>query len=1076
MSDEPAPTDGISTLFFRNRYLLWLTIAVLIATGTLATMSLPVMEDPIIVRRNPLVVTAVPGSSAERVESLVTEKLEQELREIPEVKTVTSTSRTGVSIVSIELQDAVVAGENERLFSQIRDKLSEAERQFPPEASSPVLEDQRGATAYTMIASFSWQAEGEPDLGILGRHADALSDRLRNVPGTQIVDLFGEPEEEIAVVVDDEELAVLGLDSTAVARATVQADAKVPAGVFRDGDDSFPVEVTGALDSTRRIAQVPLIRGDDGTVLRVGDVALVSKGVRDPPAEIAMTDGRRTILVAARMGRGQRVTAWAEQARKVVEDYQQTLGGGVGLEVSFDQSVYTVDRLRELVGNLLLGCLVVVLVIFVFMGWRSSLIVGATLPLVSASVLFALLLTGGELHQMSIFGMIIALGLLIDNGIVVTDEVNQHLARGDSRIEAVASVVRIYFAPLLASTLTTVLAFAPIALLPGSGGDFVGGIAISVILAIASSFVVAMTIIVTLSGLFAAKPLPEDRRPSMVRRWLRNGIQSDAVTRQYRRLLGAIVAFPVTACLLLLTIPLSGMIVGSSLGSTFFPPTSRDQFDLKVWLPESASIHETHRVAQAVEAAVRDVDGVTRLDWLAGASFPSVYYNLVMDQDNSPHFAQAVVYTESAAATERIVRPMQDKLDAEFPGARIVVNKFGQGPPVQADIEYRIFGDDLDTLQDLGEELRLALQRHPEVLHANMSVARGTPKLWVEADEDEARLAGLEAVDLARQLNANLSGVAGGSVLEGLEELPVRVRHTKDGQTTTDAIASTLFATPTGEAVPLDAIATLTLRPTEAGISHYDGRRVNTVEAYTRDGALAIELQNQILNDIKADGFTLPPGYTMGFGGEAEQSGDSQGNLAAFAPAILLTMLATLILTFRSLRMAGLLLVIAGCCVGLSLFSTWTIGLPLGFNTILGTLGLIGIALNDSIVVISGIRNNPEARAGDREALVGEVVSSTRHVLSTTLTTVGGFAPLLLFSEGDFWPSLAIVLFGGIIGATLLALFFIPAAYVVLHAKTFGLIGSGRQRADDQRMPGQLRAGSRGCLGVCHPRRLHRRA
>ncbi len=1035
---------NLPTLYFRNKYLLVLTILVLLATGGLAALTLPVMEDPIITNRNPLIVTPVPGASAERVESLVTERIEEEVRKIPEVKHVTSTSRAGVSVVSVELDDAVVEGENQRLFSEIRDKLSEAERQFPAEAGSPVLEDDRGATAYTMLVGFTWKAGGEPDLGILTRHADALADRLRNVGGTQFVEIFGDAVEEVSVVVDPRELALLGLNTSDVARATRLADAKRPAGVFRDSDDALPVEVAGELDSVTRVASVPIRRGSDGDVLRVGDVATIRKSVLDPPTDIAMIDGERTVLVAARMGRGSRVTDWTDSARDVVDDYRQSIGQGVGLDVVFDQSTYTVARLGELVGNLLLGVTVVIAVIFFFMGWRSSLIVGATLPVVSGMVLFMLLLTGGELHQMSIFGMIIALGLLIDNGIVVTEEVNQHLARGDSRVDAVASVVRLYFAPLLASTLTTILAFAPIALLPGSGGDFISGIAISVIFAIAGSFLVAITIIVSLAGLFGTRPTDKDEQMWTLRRWLRNGVQSDAVTSQYRKLLRLVVAFPVLACLLTLTPPVAGVIVGTSLGQSFFPPTSRDMFDLKVWLPQSASVHQTHELTAEMEAFIKETEGVERLDWLVGASFPSVYYNLVMNQDNSPHYAQAVVHTTDSATTERLIRPLQDKINDRFSNARVVLNQFGQGPPVQADIEYRIFGDDLARLQDLGEVVRERLQQHPQVVYANMSVSRGTPKLWLDASEDETQLAGLQLTDLAAQLNGNLSGVVGGSVLEGLEELPVRVRHNSDGQTTLDAIASTPFALPSGGFVPLEALGELNLRPTEAGISHYDGLRVNTIEAYTRDGALPIDLAYDVLAELEADGFVMPPGYRIGLGGEVEQSGQSQDNLATFAPALLMAMLATLVLTFRSLRMTGLLLTIAGSCVGLALFSTWSVSLPFGFNTILGTLGLIGVALNDSIVVISAIRGNVLARNGDHEALVSEIVSSTRHILSTTLTTVGGFAPLLLLAEGDFWPSLAIVLFGGIIGAMLLALFFIPAAYVLVHPRKFGLIGTKR--------------------------------
>ncbi len=780
-----------------------------------------------------------------------------------------------------------------------------------------------------------------------------------------------------------------------------------------------------------------MLRGENGSAVRVGDVARVDKAFLDPPEQIAMTAGERTVLVAAQMGRGQRVTSWSVAAADAVEEYRQQVGGGVGLDVVFDQGGYTRERLGELVGNLLLGAGVVVVVVFLIMGWRSALVVGATLPLVSAGVLFATLLVGRELHQMSIFGMIIALGLLIDNGIVVTDEVAQHLGRGESRLDAVGNVVRKYFAPLLASTLTTVLAFAPIALLPGSGGDFISGIAISVILAIFLSFAVAMTIIVTLAGRFLSVGNTTSYRG--VLGFLRHGLHVPTAARAYQAFLRGVVAVPIVACLAALSIPASGFVVASSMGSSFFPPTSRDMFDIQVWLPESAAIGQTHALVGDIEQVALSVDGIEQVDWLVGASYPSVYYNLIMNQDGSPQYARGVVHTTDATTTDAVVGPLQKLLSDRFPQARIIVNRFGQGPPVTADIEYRIFGDDLPTLRRLGEEMRLALQTHPDVVQTNATIAAGTPKVFFEADEDEARLGDLSLTGLGGQLAANLSGVTGGSVLEGLEELPVRVRHDGQGQTTFARLASTNFPTAAGSFVPLESIGTISLQPTEPGITHYDGRRVNTIEAYTRDGALAIDVGKEVLDELRAGGFELPPGYALGLGGEAEQSGDSQGNLATYAPAIVLAMIATLILTFRSVRMAVLLLVIAVCCAGLGILSTWAIGLPQGFNMILGILGLIGIALNDSIVVISSIRSNVDARDGDREAIVQEVVGCTRHVMATTFTTVGGFAPLLLLAEGDFWPSLAIVLAGGILGATVLALVLIPAAYVLVHPRKFQL-------------------------------------
>ncbi|MEM6314696.1 MAG: efflux RND transporter permease subunit, partial [Planctomycetota bacterium] len=274
---QDATDRSIATLYFRNRYLLVLTMVVVVVAGLLGALSLPITEDPIITNRNPLVVTLVPGSSAGRVEALVTEKIEAELKEIAEISDLNSTSRAGISTVSITLADAVRPGENDRLFSEIRDKLADAALQFPPEALAPVLEDQRNPVAYTLILGLTWEGDGEPALGILDRHATALAEELRNVPGTQIVEIFGAPEEELRVTVDADELAVMGLNVADVARATAGSDSKAPAGVFRGDDGSLPVEVTGAFETAERVAEVPLARGPDGSVLRVGDVAEVRK-------------------------------------------------------------------------------------------------------------------------------------------------------------------------------------------------------------------------------------------------------------------------------------------------------------------------------------------------------------------------------------------------------------------------------------------------------------------------------------------------------------------------------------------------------------------------------------------------------------------------------------------------------------------------------------------------------------------------------------------------------------------------------------------------------------------------------
>lgn len=1035
----------MTTLFYRNRYLLVLSIVIILVGGLSAILALPRLEDPRIVNRNPIVITAVPGASAERVETLVTEVLEEALQEVAAIKDMESSSRAGVSIIAVELDDSVMAGENREVFSEIRDQIGDAVPLLPPEAGVPVIDDKRDPAAFTLIVAIRWDRDAAAQMGILNRLAEDLADRLRNVDGTELVRLYGEPEEEITVTVDPAELAELGVSAEEVARLIAAADSKSPAGVLRGGRSDLLLEVQGELSSLERIAEIPLESGQNQAVVRIGDIAEVEKDWRRPASEVALVDGQRSVLIAARMAGAQRVDAWGRDVGAVIDDFSDFVGGGIVVDRIFEQESYTTSQLTQLVKNLLGGAAVVVGVIFMMMGWRLALIVGLALPLVVSMVLFGLQISGNAIHQMSIYGMIVALGLLIDNAIVMADEVTKNKSRGRAALDAVDAAVRHLFGPLLASTLTTVLAFAPILLLPGGVGDFVGSIGSSVIMALIASFLVAMTITAALSGIFA-KPTPAGQP----KRFWRDGLSAGRLTGLYRGGLRLGLRLPLAAILIACFLPASGFMALRSLGNEFFPPVDRDMFEVQVWLPSESSIENTRRQAEAIERAIREDGRTERVHWLVGGSFPTVYYNLVMNKDNSGHYAHGIVVAESSEAAKAMIEPLQESLDRRFPEAQVVVGQFGQGPPVVADVEYRLYGPSLRVLQDLGERVRLALQSHPEILHTQATMPRGEPKLWLEADEDEARLAGLTLRDIAGQLQANLEGSLGGSVIESLEQIDVRVRYGDDQRSSLSDIASMQLVRDGDGWVPLGAIGEITLRPELGGITRFDGERTNIVKGYTRNGALPIDVAYAVLDRLQAEGFTLPPGYRIELGGAVEQDSEAKGKLATYVPIIVTLTIATLILVFRSVRLALLLGVVAGLSVGLGLLATWLIQFPVSFNTILGTLGLIGLAFNNSIVVLAAIRANPEARSGNRQAIVEQIVGTTRHILSTTLTTIGGFLPLLIIVGGDFWPSLAIVLAGGVGGSTILALLLVPAVYVLIS----------RERAEPQVTGGPAVAGS----------------
>ena len=1014
----------METLFFRNRHLLLLAIGGLIIAGISAYLTLPRLEDPRIVNRRATVITQLPGATAERVEALVTEELEKAIREVAEVKYIESTSRAGVSVISVELENAVT--DPEPIWSEIRDDIAAVEPLLPPEASRPELDDTRGAVAFSLIVGLTWERESEPQLGIMTRLAADLADRLRYIASTELGREYGGVEEEITVTVDTGELALLGLLTEHLADSIAGADTKTQAGTVRGEDSNLLIQIGDDLDSVTRIGRVPLAEGPNGEILQLSDVAQVAKDSIDPPRQIARVNGKRAVLIAARTAPGGRLDEWSRATHQLLDEFRSTLPAGIGLDVVFEQIEYTNDRLGALARNVMVGILLVMGVVLVLMGWRSALLVGMAIPLTLAAVLVAMLFLGIPIHQISVIGLVIALGLLIDNAIVTVDEIRKQLDKGRSATEAIRGSVRHLFMPLVGSTLTTVLAFLPIVGVPGNVGDFIRTMGINVILAVTASFVISITIIATLAGMFGYSD-PSRRRTG----WWRSGVRAPRLEAVATRTVMLGVRRPLVGIAIGVFLPLLGFALAPTLKTQFFPAADRNQFYVQVWGSSEASIDHMHQRVQEMETIIRAQADIERVDWLIGASPPTFYYNMLMNQDDASNYAQALVHTTSERAAYRAIRELQAELDTQVPDVMTVVRRLGQGPPIDAPIELRIHGPSLGRLQELGQEVRRHLSTIPEVVHSRSMLDGGEAKVWVDIDEDEARLAGLTLRDISAQLEANLEGSVGGSVLEDTENLPIRIRFANSERQRLESITSLNLIAPGGGGwMPVSALGTLAVHPEMSIISRRDGERTNTIKAYVGADALPPEVTQALFLRLDKAEFTLPPGYRMEVGGDAEERSEAIAGLLGYVPILLVLMVGTLVLSTGSFALAGLLFAVGFFSLGLSMLSVWSFGYPFTFMAIVGSFGLVGLGINDSIVVLAAIRADPQAAAGDRQAIVNEVLGSARHLISTTLTTIGGFIPLML--AGGFWPPLAVAIAGGVSGTTIMALFFVPASYAWL--------------------------------------------
>ncbi len=1019
-------------LFYRNPRLTFLVVALILVSGLSSYAILPRMEDPVMQARVAIVYTPFPGATSPRVDTLVTEKIEDELKEVEEIKSLRSVSRAGMSRITIELKDDVngVA----KIWSRVRDKLDDAHLEMPSGVAEPdfTLVDMK---AYALVVGLKWTSDEPVNYSILNRLAKELKDDLKDISGTEVVDTFGDPQEEINVDVRPEELSALGLDVQGLARQMHSSDAKVAAGFVRNGSSDLVIELDGELDSLDRLRRTPIHYGTAGNFVLLGDIASISKGIQQPVQKKSIIDGSTAVVLGAFVQDQKRIDHWTADVEDVLNRSVKQLPRGVEQEIVMMQNEYVEQRLSSLLVNLGLGAAAVTTVIFFLMGWRSALIVGAALPLSALMVLTGLNLLGIPLHQMSITGLIIALGLLIDNAIVVVDEVRKQLHKGHTPGQAITRTIQHLAIPLLGSTLTTIFAFAPLAMMPGPAGEFVGSIGISVILAIASSLIVSLTILPVLV-VAGVRGSSSTERLS----WWRRGISSDRMSSLYRSSLDKIVARPWIGVAFGLALPISGIILATQLPEQFFPAGDRDQVVIKLHTPPHASIEQTEKIVQRATAKVLAHPDVSRVNWFLGESAPTFYYNLMQINRSMPNFAQGLVQLNTKVSSAEIVNQLQRELSHELLETEVIVMQLEQGPPLLSPIEVRVFGDDVEKLKDFGDQITKVLAETPHVIRTHSDLGTVVPKLSLEIDEEATRLANLDRIGVAGQLNSSLEGAVGGSILEETEEVPVRVRVAAVNRATPLELMSMnlVSRSPSGNSratIPLSSVARLKLQPDGSAISRFNGRRMNEVQANIEAGVLASEVQTDFQQRLKRSGFELPSGYQLTFAGESEQRDQAVGNLMASAGVLLILMITTLVISFGSFRVTALIGVVGICSVGLGLGALWTFGFPFGFMAIVGTMGLVGVAINDSIVVLAAIRADASAVIGNPTAIGDVVFRSTRHVVATTFTTVVGFLPLIV-SGGGFWPPLAVAIAGGVGGATLLALYFVPAAYMLSVRRT----------------------------------------
>lgn len=1000
-----------------NPMLILALALVAIVAGPFSFLTHPSREDPKIVIREAAVTAAFPGMPADKVEQLITIALEEKIREIPAVDEIRSTSSTGLALINVIVADEYT--DLAPIWSDLRDKMDEVAGALPEGTTGPNVDTDKGDVAMATIAltadGFS-NAEMHVAAKQLRRHIYA------RVPGVRKITFYGVLERRVFIEFDTIRLAQLGLDPAAIATAVEGQNVIQPGGQIQADGTTLTIQPTGEFDDLEDVKRFPIDLPEIEGALYLSDIADVSFGYEDPPGPHAFFNGEPAIVIGVSMIDGFDAGAFSEAIQAFVGEARIALPLGLFLEFITFQPAEIEAAVFGVLNNLWQTVLIVLAVVIAFLGFRTGLIVGAMVPLVMVATILIMRFAGIDLERMSLASLIISLGLLVDNGIVIAEELQGRFARGEDRYKAARAVGASMSGPLLAASLTTIFAFMPLMLMPGGAGEYTRSISLVVAISLLASWAAALTALTLFCVWFLKRGEPVDEETAYDSRFYH--AYRIVVTRLVRwRWATIAVAFGSIAI---------GAFMFASVSKTFFPASERAQLQVIVELPVGANAYETQRVVRRLQAWLDDKQRrphVTSTIAYVATGGPRFYLSL-SPIDGYPNKGYFVVNLETYAAVAPLADEIRDYAAAAIPEARITPEKMSLGPAKAGSVEYRVHGPNVSVLIDAAERIKAAMRAEPGARDVKDDWENPSLTVKVVIDQEAARRVGVTTADIAQALNAQLAGIKISDYRVGDLSIPVIARAAGEARKNIDRLRTLNIARAGDAPVPLLQVATLEGAPQYSRIKRQDLERIVTVSA-VHANETAIGFSSVLAPAIQEIAAGLPSGHRIEIGGEIEDSQDANGKLTANMPLALALIVLTLIWQFNSfVRPALILSVIPLTITGVALALTLAPGSNFGFMAILGFLALMGIVINNAIILIERIDEERTKRADLVEAVVEAGVRRLRPIVMTTCTTALGLAPLIIARDVLFYD-LALVIAGGLMFGTLLTLIVIPCLYAI---------------------------------------------
>jgi multidrug efflux pump subunit AcrB len=997
-----------------KKVVAYFAILILIFGGMWAYKNLGKLEFPTYTIKTAIVATTYPGASPEEVEQEVTERLEKAVQKLSQIDEVRSISKAGISIIYVDIQNTFDSDEIPQIWDELRRKVNDAQVYLPPGAGPSIVNDDFGDVygVFFAITGDGYSYEEIKDA------ADLLKRDLLLVDGVANVELWGEQQEVVKLRVSRSRMSEFGVGMTEILGTLNRQNLTVDSGRVTVDNDYMRINPTGEFTRVKDLGEL-LVRSDAaGNLVYLKDLAEITREYQEPATALMRYNGKPAIGLGISTVEGGNVVEMGKAVRERIDELTPDIPVGIELGVIAYQSDLVSNSVKTFVINLIEAVLIVIVALCVTMGLSSGILMGVILMLTILGTFIGMKLMSIEFQMVSLGALILALGMLVDNAIVVTEGILVRVQQGKKRTTAALETVAQTAWPLLGATLVAVMAFAAIGTSPDATGEFL----MSMFLVMAISLLLSWVLAITITPLFCVQFLPKPKE----------GKTSDPyggiVFRIYRRVLDLSLHYRFLSLLVLAAIWASAIFGFGFVENSFFPNDSRNQFKINFWRPEGTHIEQVSEDIAELEEYLAGCDEVAAATSFIGKGALRFLLSYEPEMANTS-YAQILVTVKDYRTINGLIDRMRDEVNEAFPDADITLEKFKRGPGASGQIEARFSGDDPAVLRRLSEQARQIMGADANAIDIRDDWRQPVLTLRPKVAEAQARRSGITRSQIAQALSMNFSGTTFGVYREEDKLLPMILEAPEDEQEKVERINDiVVFSPATGGAVPLSRLVTGMETEWEDPIIRRRNRhRTITVQCNPLEGNASV-LQARLQPQIEA--MELPQGYMLEWGGDYENSADSQESLFRMVPVFFLAMIFIVVMLFNAVRQT---LVIFLCLPLISIGVTAALllsGQPFGFMCILGYLGLTGMIIKNAVVLIDQINLEIDSGKPPYTAILDSAISRLRPVTMAALTTVLGMIPLL---TDVFFAGMSITIIGGLTFGTILTLVVVPVLYSLFY-------------------------------------------